>query len=119
MKAGDKLRTMTLRGVLAEISRYEVEKAERREADESAIIHIVKRERARREEALEFARKGNRADLIAQNETEARILDEYLPSMLTADELKQAIARQIEGGSTQMGAIMKALKDTCGTRYDG
>ncbi|MGH7836899.1 MAG: GatB/YqeY domain-containing protein, partial [Candidatus Binataceae bacterium] len=57
MKAGDKPRLMTIRGVLSEITR--LEKDVRREANDAEIVQIVKRERARRDEALEFARKGN------------------------------------------------------------
>jgi len=38
MKSGDKVRTMVLRGVLSEISRFEVEKDTRREADEATIV---------------------------------------------------------------------------------
>ncbi len=117
MKAGDKLRTMTLRGVLAEITR--VEKDVRREASEAEIVAVLKRERARREEMLEFARKGNRPDLVAQNEEEARILDSYIPAAVGEDQLRAAIAEQIAAGVRQMGPLMKALKDRFGAQLDG
>ncbi len=117
MKASDKLRTMTLRGVLAEITR--VEKDVRREANEAEIVQVIKRERARRDEMLEFARKGGRADLVSQNEAEARILDSYLPAALSEDELRAAIGEQVAAGVVQMGALMKALKDRFGARLDG
>jgi len=119
MKAGDKARTMVLRGLLAEISRYEVEKDVRREADEAAIIQLVKRERARREEALEFARKANRPDLIEQNEAELKVLEGYLPAAVSPDELRAAVEAEIASGSSQMGPIMKALRDRFGARLDG
>jgi uncharacterized protein YqeY len=80
MKSGDKLRTMVLRGVLTEVSRFEVEKDVRREADEAAIVQILKREKARREETLMFARKGARQDLIDQNGAELKIIEGYLPA---------------------------------------
>jgi len=117
MKAGDKLRVMTLRGALSEITR--VEKDVRREANETEIIQVLKRERARRDEALEFARKGGRQDLIAQNETEARILDGYLPAALSADEVNAAIAAQISAGVNQIGPLMKALRAQFGAGLDG
>jgi len=117
MKSGDKLRTMTLRGVLAEITR--VEKDVRREANETEIVQIIKRERARREETLGFARKGGRADLVAQNEEEARVLDSYLPAALDENELRAAIAEQVAAGVKQMGPLMKALKDRFGAQLDG
>jgi uncharacterized protein YqeY len=117
MKAGDKLRVMTLRGALTEITR--LEKDVRRPANNDEIIQILKRERARRDEAIEFARKGGRQDLLEQNQTEAQILDGYLPAALSADEIQAAIAAQIAGGASQIGPIMKALRDQFGARLDG
>jgi uncharacterized protein YqeY len=117
MKGGDKLRTMTIRGVLAEITR--LEKDVRHAANDTEIVQVIKRERARRDEALEFARKAGRADLIAQNEDEAAILESYLPAAVGVDELKAVIAQQIAAGASQIGPIMKALKDQFGARLDG
>ena len=117
MKRGDKLRTMTLRGVLAEITR--IEKDVRREANETEIVQIIKRERVRREETLGFARQGGRADLVAQNEEEARVLDSYLPAALDENELRAAIAEQVAAGVKQIGPLMKALKDRFGAQLDG
>jgi uncharacterized protein len=117
MKGGDKLRTMTLRGVLAEITR--IEKDVRREANDTEIVQIIKRERVRREETLGFARQGGRADLVAQNEEEARVLDSYLPAALDENELRAAIAEQVAAGVKQIGPLMKALKDRFGAQLDG
>ena len=117
MKSGDKLRLMTIRGVLSEITR--IEKDVRREANETDIVQVLKRERARRDEMLEFARKGGRQDLVDQNEAEARILEGYLPAAVTADELNAAIAAQLSAGIRQIGPIMKALRDQFGARLDG
>ena len=119
MKSGDKLRTMVLRGVLAEVSRFEVEKDVRREADEAAIVQILNREKARREETLEFARKGNRQDLVDQNEAELKIIEGYLPAGVGADELRATVKEAIAGGATNIGALMKALRDKFGARLDG
>lgn len=119
MKSGDKLRTMVLRGVLAEVSRFEVEKEVRREADEAAIVQILKREKARREETLEFAKKGARQDLVDQNEAEIKILEGYLPAALSPDTVRDAIKESIAAGAAQIGPIMKALRDKFGARLDG
>ena len=119
MKSGDKLRTMVLRGVLAEISRFEVEKDVRREADEAAIVQILKREKARREETLMFARKGARQDIIDQNEAEIKIVEEYLPAGVAPDEVRAAIKAEIATGVNQIGPLMKALRDKFGARLDG
>jgi uncharacterized protein YqeY len=117
MKSGDKSRTMAIRGLLAEITR--VEKDVCREANETEIVQVIKRERARREEALEFAKRANRADLIAQNEAEAAVLAQYLPPELSQDEVRAAIREIVAGGAAQMGPVMKALRERFGARLDG
>lgn len=117
MKARDTHRMMTIRGVLTEITR--LEKDLRREANEAEIVQILKRERARREEALGFARQGNRADLIAQNEAEMIVLDAYIPAGVGPEEIRAAIEAASASGVTQIGPMMKALKDQFGARLDG
>src|SRR5262249_22633923 len=117
MKARDTPRVMTIRGVLTEITRLEKEVC--REANENEIVQILKRERARREEALSFACQGNRPDLVTQNETEARILDAYIPAGVGAEEIRALIESKIAAGVAQMGPLMKALKDEFGARVDG
>jgi uncharacterized protein YqeY len=117
MKGGDKLRLMTVRGILSEITRLEKDVC--RDANNEEIIQIIKRERARRDESLEFARRGKRYDLITQYEAEAKILEGYLPDAVGEAELNAAVAAQIAAGATQIGPIMKALRDQFGARLDG
>jgi uncharacterized protein YqeY len=117
MKAGDKLRLMTVRGILAEVTR--LEKDVRRDANDDEIIQVIKRERARRDESLEFARRGKRYDLITQYEAEAKILEGYLPDAVGEAELTAAVTVQIAAGANQIGPIMKALRDQFGARLDG
>jgi uncharacterized protein len=117
MKGGEKLRLTTVRGVLAEITR--LEKDVRREANEDEIVQIIKRERSRRDESLEFARRGKRYDLVTQYEAEAKILESYLPAGVGEAELNAAVAAQVAAGVNQIGPIMKALRDQFGARLDG
>jgi uncharacterized protein len=117
MKSGDKLRTMALRGVLAEMSR--LEKDIRREPNDAEIIQIIKRERAKREETLAFARQASRQDLVEQNETEAKVLESYLPATTAPDEIREEIQAAIAAGAAQMGPLMKALRDKFGPSLDG
>jgi uncharacterized protein YqeY len=117
MKSGDKLRMMALRSVLSEMSR--LEKDVRRDPNDAEILQIIKRERAKREESLEFARKANRQDLIDENETESKILQSYLPATASADEVRAEIQSAVAAGAVQMGSLMKALRDKFGAGLDG
>lgn len=117
MKARDTATVMTIRGVLTEITRLEKDVC--RDANDAEIVQILKRERARREEALGFARQANRQDLIIQNETEAKILDAYIPAGVGAGEIRAVIDAKVAAGVAQIGPLMKALKDEFGARLDG
>jgi len=117
MKARDTATVMTIRGVLTEITRLEKDVC--RDANEAEIVQILKRERARREEALGFARQANRQDLIIQNEAEAKILDGYIPAGVGAGEIRAVIDAKVAAGVAQIGPLMKALKDEFGARLDG
>lgn len=117
MKSGDKLRLMTVRGILSEVTRLEKEVC--RAANEDEIIQIIKRERARRDESLDFARRGKRFDLITQYEAEAKVLEGYLPPAVAVEDLNAAVAAQIAAGANQIGPIMKALRDQFGASLDG
>ena len=55
------------------------------------IQEIVAKEVKRRREAVEMFRKGNRLDLVETEEAEAAILEQYLPKMVSADELRPQI----------------------------
>src|SRR5271163_5158800 len=114
MKARDTARVMTIRGVLTEITRLEKDVC--RDANEAEIVQILKRERARREEALGFARQGKRQDLVDQNEAEAKILDAYIPAGVGANEIRAVIDNKIAAGAPPIGPPVKALKDEFGPR---
>src|SRR5260370_14175157 len=106
MKARDTARMMTIRGVLTEITRLEKEVC--RPANETEIVQILKRERARREEALGFARQGNRPDLIAQNEAEGRILDAYIPAGVGPEEIRAVIESKIAAAAPPIRSPLRA-----------
>jgi len=66
-----------------------------------------------------FARKGNRQDLVDQNEAELKIIESYLPAGISEDEVRASVKEAIAGGATQIGPLMKTLRDKFGARLDG
>jgi uncharacterized protein YqeY len=82
-------------------------------------VQVVRRELRKREEALEFAGKGGRDDLVTQNRAEIDILAPYVPSMLDAAALEASIRAIRSGGGTSIGAIMAQLKERHGGAFDG
>jgi uncharacterized protein YqeY len=111
MKSGDDLRKRTVRMVLAAIKQVEVDK--RIELDEMAITALIQKEVKNRREALEEAKKANRDDLVAGNEAEIKVLEEFLPKAMSADELRAlvqaAIAETGAAAPSDMGKVMKVV----------
>jgi hypothetical protein len=119
MKARDMSVVYVLRGVLAVSKNVKVEKriATLPEAD---LVQIIRREMRQREEAEEFATKAGRQDLVTQNHAERRILEPYLPALLSDTELEARIRELARGADNpSIGTIMAALRTESAGRYDG
>ncbi len=111
MKSGDEVRKRTVRMALAAVKQAEVDK--RVELDDAAVMNLLQKEMKNRREAIEEAKKANRADLIADNEAEIKVLEVFLPKAMPAEELsalvQTAIAETGAAGPGDMGKVMKAV----------
>jgi len=101
----------TVRLVRSSIKLEEVNKSH--ELDEAEVITVIQKEIKIHQESLEEARKGNRPDLVADNEAEIKILEDFLPKQLTDTELQEmasAVVTEVGAKSmADMGKVMKAL----------
>ena len=77
MRANDDVSRRTTRMVLAAIQQVEVDKQTK--LDDTAVMGLLQKEIKNRREAIEEARKANRADLISDNEAEIKVLEAFLP----------------------------------------
>ena len=111
MRNRDEVRKRTVRMALAAIKQAEVDK--RIELDDTAVMSLLQKEVKNRREALEEAKKANRADLLEANEAEINILQSFLPKAMPAEELRALVQAAIaETGATSpadMGKVMKAV----------
>jgi len=128
MKAKDKLRTATLRMLLAAVQTEEVSGKEARELSDDEVLKVFAKESRKRGEAAEIYTQNGRGELAANEHAEARIIDEYLPTPLTnaevADVADTAIAQVAEEigerpGIRQMGLVMKAATALAAGKADG
>lgn len=116
MKAGEKERVGALRLVLSEL-----QKAAKEGTDDE--LTVLRRERKRRVEAAGAFRENGRPELAAAEESEAALIEAYLPAELGDEELAAIIRAAIaESGATSpqdMGAVMKAAMPKVAGRADG
>jgi uncharacterized protein len=116
MKAREKDRVGALRLVLSEL-----QKAAKDGSDDE--LAVLRRERKRRHESAAAFRDGGRPELAAAEESEAAIIEAYLPAELSDDELRAIVAEAVaETGATSprdMGQVMKASMARVDGRADG
>ena len=116
MKSGERERVSALRLVLSELQKA----AKDGDGDELAVL---RRERKRRLESARAFRDGGRPELATGEESEAAVIDAYLPAELSDEELTAIVAAAVAEsgaeGPQAMGAVMKAAMAQTGGRADG
>jgi uncharacterized protein len=116
MKAGERARVGALRLILSEL-----QKAAKEGSDDE--LAVLRRESKRRVESASAFRAGGRDELADQEESEARIIEGYLPAELSDAELQAIVAAAVaESGASSpkdMGAVMKAAMPKVAGRADG
>lgn len=121
MKAKDSLRLTTVRSVLAAIKNREID--QRSELGDDDIIGVLSSLVKQRKESVQLYRDGDRVELAEKEETELAILQEFLPSPLTQEEIAALIEQAVtESGASEpkdMGKVMKIVSAQVRGRADG
>jgi uncharacterized protein YqeY len=121
IRAKDNVRRSTIRLVMAAIKNAEI--AKQTTLDDPDILGVIAKEAKQRHESIEAFKQGNRADLIAQEEAELAILQEYLPEAMTREEIiaeaKQVIAEVGAQQPRDKGKVMPQLIAKLKGRADG
>lgn len=120
LKSGDKRRLAVLRLMLSDIKRAEIDA--RAELDEAGVLAVLNRmAKQRKESIVQFADAG-RDDLREQEQFELGVIGDYLPEMLSGDELARLVERAIEETGAAdiraMGKVMSAVKTLAAGRAD-
>lgn len=116
-KDRDRLKTMLLSTVLAEVRNHEIH--EGRDAGDPDVITVLSRAIKQRKEAAQQARDGGRADLADKEEKEAELLGEYMPAAMAEDEVRSLVRAVIEAGADNIGAVMGRVMPELRGRFDG
>lgn len=120
LRAGDKPRLSALRLALAAIKQREVDS--RHQLDDAGVQSVLERMIKQTRDALGQYREAGRADLIAKEEAEISVLQNYLPEPLDEEELETLITEAIDEvgarGLNDIGKVMAALKAKAAGRVD-
>ena len=119
MKTGDKVRLETLRSLKAALMEKEIEaRGSGKTMSDSDAIGVMMSMAKKRRESIDLFNKGNRPELAEQEQRELDIIQEYLPQMMTPDEIAEVIERIVQltdarspaDFSKVMPAVMKEVK---------
>jgi uncharacterized protein YqeY len=111
LRARDERRKSVIRMALAAIVNAEVEHGG--ELDDAGVTVVLRGEARRRRDTIAELRQADRPEMLAKEEMELAILEEYLPKLLSreeiAEEARQVVAEVGATGMKQMGAVMRQL----------
>ncbi len=121
MRGRDKVKVSVIRLVMASIKNAEI--ARGGGLDDGDILGVIAKEARQRQESIEAFRKGNRQELVAQEEAELAILQGYLPRPVTREEIIAEARRVIEEvgaqGPKDKGKVMPKLIAQLKGKADG
>src|SRR5581483_7586661 len=121
MKARDAERRDALRLILNALKGSEKEL--QRPLSEDEELQVMQRERKRRVEAAEAFRAGGREEQAQSEERELAILEEFMPSPLSEEEIEEIVDDAIaEVGATSiadLGRVMADVMPQVAGRADG
>ena len=122
MKGREEARLDALRMIKTALKKHEIDSM--KPLDEPTELQILNTLIKQRKEASDMFRKGNRPELADKEDAELKLIESYMPSAPTEQEVDAAIdAAMAESGVTslkQMGVVMKAAQaKLAGKRVDG
>jgi uncharacterized protein YqeY len=120
MRSKDKDRLLVLRLILSAVKQIEVD--ERIELDDQRMIAVLDKLSKQHRDSIAQYGKAEREDLVEKEQFQLNIVQEYLPTALSDEELAQMISTAISetgaNGMQDMGKVMGILKAKAQGRAD-
>ena len=125
MLAKDALRLKALRAMVAAFTNELVAKNKKPNEflSDEEVLAVITRLAKQRKDSIEQFKKGNREDLVKEEQDELNILETYLPKMMDKSEVEKiAQAKKEELGindAKEKGKLMSALMKDLKGKADG
>jgi uncharacterized protein YqeY len=120
MRGGEKDRLGVIRLMLAAVKQREVD--ERIELDDVQTLAVLEKMVKQRKDSISQYQAANRQDLADVEQAEMKIIETYLPSKLSDEEIDALItAAMAETGASSardMGKVVAAVKEKAAGRAD-
>jgi hypothetical protein len=120
MRAKESGRLATIRLIIAEIKRKEVD--EQVELNDDQVVAVIEKMVKQRKDSISQFEAGGRADLADIEKAELAILSAYMPAGLSDEEIAAEVAAAVSAtgaaGPQDMGKVMGVLKPKLAGRAD-
>ena len=112
MKAQDKPALKAIRMILGAIKQKEID--ERIELDDNQVMVVIQKMVKQRKDSISQFSDAGRTDLVEVEEAELLIINNYMPTQLSDDEIEAAVVKAISDTGADsmkdMGKLMGILK---------
>lgn len=119
LRAKDQVRLTTLRGILAAFTNELVANGKKPSEilDDNGAIAVIRRLVKQRKDSIEQFEKGGRKDLADNERAEMKILEEFLPTQMSEEQIRKIVeVKKEELNPTKeklgvfIGAVMKEIQ---------
>ena len=121
MKSGDKEKSNTLRTLISKLKDQQIKL--RKEVSDEETLKIIKTLVKQRKESAEIYSKAGREELAEKENFEMRILDSYLPKLMSDEDVLSLIKKVIEETNakdlTDIGKVMPLVMQKGKGKVDG
>lgn len=117
MRSRDQARLDALRLMVSAIKYVQVDKPE---LDDAGMVQVLTKEAKKRRESIIAYKDAGRADQAAQEEYELKLIEEYLPKMMSEEEVRAKVKEAIETAKPDnFGMAMNAAMKAVGKEAEG
>ncbi len=121
MKAGDTTRRDTIRLLISEVKKKEIDV--HRDLEYAEELQLLQQQAKQRKESIEQFEAAGRDDLVAKEQGQLEIIESYLPQQMTDDELRDfiedGVTKTDAKGPKDMGKLMGLLSKSTDGRVEG
>ena len=121
LKNQDKIKAGVLRLLISKCKNKSI--ATGSPLNDSDVMKVLQTAAKQHKESIKLYKEGDRTDLVDQETAELSIVEEYLPSMMTEDEIKSIISSVIDAtGASSMadfGKVMPQVMKQGAGKIDG
>ena len=121
LKTQDKAKVGVLRILISKCKNKSI--ATGKPLEDSEVMKVLQTAAKQHKESIKLYKQGQRSDLVDQETTELNIVEAYLPSMMTEDEIKSIVTSVIEQtGASSMadfGKVMPQVMKKGAGKIDG